>query len=122
MRRLAPPMIVENDDGRRLHQMWACWCDQDDAPAHAVFWRTRDGRIVVKGLVANAEFRGRDMLLWLRDAYRLPIHVVEVIPSAMGFWDRMEQDGVITGWEPSDGYASALERQAVPLLDMRDAA
>jgi len=108
-----PIALVVDDDARRRHQVWACWSDDDDAPAHAVFWRTSDGRIVLKGLVANARFRGRAMLRWIGRRYGLPIHVVEVIPSAVGFWNRMRQEGTIVGWEASDGYASPLERLAV---------
>lgn len=114
-----PMTIVADDDPRRRHQVWACWSDDDDAPAHAVFWRTSDGRIVLKGLVANAAFRGRAMLRWIRDRYRLPIHVVEVIPSAAGFWNRMRDEGVVSGWDPSDGYPSPLERIAVPMRPSR---
>lgn len=112
--RITEPRVVGCDDARAAHQTWACWSDDDDAPAHALYWRTSDDRIVVKGLMANADFRGRDMLLWIGRTYGLPVHVVEVIPSAMGFWDRMLREGVIVDWEPSDGFASPLERLAVP--------
>lgn len=107
------PQIIANDSGR--HQIWLCWSDDDEHPAHAIIWRTRDGEIVLKGIVANRDFRGRDMLRWIASAWGLPIRVVEVIPSAMGFWERMMRDGVIIDWEPSDGFASRLERRAVPM-------
>ena len=108
------PEIIPNDDGGR-HQMWLCWSDDDEHPAHVVLWRTRDGEIVIKGIVANAEFRGRDMLRWIASAWGLPIRVVEVIPSAMGFWDRMMEQGLVIDWEPSDGFASPLEQRAVAM-------
>lgn len=102
--------------------MWAMWPDDDDGDAaHIGFWRTRDGRIVVKSLVANAGVRGRAMLRWLA-GYGLPIHVVEVIPTAMGFWDRMMAEGAIVDWEASDGFASPLEKLAVSLKAHRCAA
>lgn len=101
--------------------MWAMWPDDSEGdPAHLAFWRTKDGRIIVKGIMANARTRGREMLKWL-SGHGLPIHVVEVIPSAQGFWDRMMEDDLIVDWDPSDGFASPLERMAVPFV-LRQAA
>lgn len=112
---VAPMTLKADGDPRRRHQMRACWSDDDDSPAHAVFWCTSDGRIVLKSLVSNAAFRGRSMLGWISVRYGLPIHVVEVIPSAIGFWNRMLDEGTITAWQASDGHPSPLEGLAVPM-------
>jgi hypothetical protein len=113
------PEIVADDNPRRRHLMWAMWPeDRNGDGAHMGFWRTRDGRIVVKSLVANADVRGRAMLRWLT-GYGLPVHVVEVIPTAMGFWDCMVDEQLVADWDPSDGFASPLESLAVPLEDLR---
>lgn len=116
---MTSPEIVGDDNPKRRHLMWAMWPeDAQGEGAHIGFWRTNDDRIVVKSLVANADVRGRAMMRWLA-GYGLPVHVVEVIPTAMGFWDRMLEDGLIAEWDPSDGFASPLEKMAIPLEDLR---
>lgn len=109
------PSIARHGGARRLHQFRARWPDHDGDHAVAVYWATTDGRVVVKGLVSNGGVRGRDMLRWIASTYRRPIHVVEVLPSSTGFWERMRTEGAVASWDPSDGHASALERLAEPL-------
>lgn len=114
MRAVREPEVVEGDDHRRRHMMWAMWGeDAKGVDAHLGYWCTRDGRIVLQSIQANADIRGRAMLRWLT-RYGLPIHVVEVIPQAVGFWRRMHAERLIAYWEPATGRASRLERAAVP--------
>jgi len=55
------------------------------------------------------------MLRWIASTYDRPVHVVEVLPTSTGFWERMKAEGTISGWDASDGHASPLERMAEPL-------
>lgn len=110
------PRVEGIRNHRKLHQMYARWPDHHLEPAHAVFWATTDGRIVLKGMISNGMTRGRDMLKWIGQTYGRPIHVVEVLPTSQGFWERMQAEGVIASWEPSDGHANPLERMAEPLV------
>lgn len=108
------PKVSMRPGNSNPHQVCARWPDDGTDHAHAVFWATTDGRIVLKGLVSNGLARGRSMLQWISKAYGRPIHVVEVLPSSKGFWNRMLAEGTISGWDPSDGHASPLERMAEP--------
>lgn len=112
---MTDPDVVEGDDNRCPHMMWAMWEeDADGDDAHIGFWRTGDGRIAIQSFQSNIDIRGRDMLDWMK-RYGLPIEVVEAIPDAIAYWERMLGEGRIAGWEPATGWPSALERIAVPL-------
>lgn len=110
----ALPDIRPLNHPRRPHQTAVSWGRGDDA-AHAILWATSDGRIVVKALVSSMTMTGRSMLAWIRRTYDRPIDVVEVLPSSVGFWRRMEAEGMIRSWIPSDGHPNPLERMSVPL-------
>jgi hypothetical protein len=108
----ALPEVMPIDDPRCRHQFWAMWGDDAEGDsAHLAFWRTKD-RIILKGMTANSKVRGRTMLEWL-NRHGMPVHVVEVIPSAMSYWDKVMREGLIVDWEPSDGFPSPLEKKAV---------
>ena len=108
------PDVVEGDDSRIANILWAMWEEDDDGvDAHIGFWRTSDDRLAVQSMQSNRDVRGRDMLRWLA-RYGMPVHVVEAIPEAYGFWDRMRGEGLIVDWLPADGLASDLERLSVP--------
>lgn len=107
------PDVVEGDDMQCPHMLWAMWDeDQEGVDAHIGFWRTSDGRIAIQAMQSNADVRGRAMLEWIA-TLGLPVHVVEVIPESMGFWDAMHEAGLIVEWEPATGWPSDLEKLAV---------
>lgn len=111
------PEVVEGDGMQCAHMMWAMWEEDDDGDdAHIGFWRTSDDRIVIQAMQSNADVRGRDMLKWI-GGYGLPVHVVEVVPEAAGFWERMADERAIKDLEYATGWPSRLERLAVPLGD-----
>lgn len=114
-----PPVLKDRGTAQRPHETCASWPEHEGEPAHAVFWATSDGRIVLKALLANGRTRGRAMLRWILSTYRRPIHVVEVLPVSTGFWRRMVDEGLVSAWSPSDGHASPLHRLAVPLPSPR---
>lgn len=119
---IVEPTVVEGECGTCAHMMWAMWDEDDEGvDAHIGFWRTRDGLMIVQSMQSNADVRGRDMLKWL-ERHRLPIHVVEAIPEAFGFWDRMMDEGIIATWEPATGMPSMLERRSVPYVALANAA
>ena len=108
------PDVVEGDDSLCAHILWAMW-DEDDGgvDAHIGFWRTSDGRIALQGMQSNGDIRGRTMLQWLA-TLGLPVHVIEAVPEAIGFWERMREEGLVVDWEPATGWPSDLEALAVP--------
>ena len=107
------PEVVEGDNHRCPHMLWAMWEeDEEGVDAHLGFFRTRDGLIAIQSMQSNRDVRGRDMLKWIA-GYGLPVHVVEVVPEAMGFWDRMMAEGRVVQWDPATGWPSELERRAV---------
>ena len=109
------PDIVEGDECRMDHMMWAMFEEDDQGEdAHMGFWATSDGRLIIQSFQANADVRGRDMLVWLQ-RYGRPIHVVEVIPPAIGFWNKMRDEGLITDWDHANGEPSPLESLSIPL-------
>lgn len=111
------PDIVEGDDCRMAHLMWAMFEEDDQGDdAHIGYWATSDGRLIIQSFQSNSEIRGRDMLVWLQ-RYRLPIHVVEVIPPAIGFWEKMQREGLIADWDHADGEPSPLESLSIPLSE-----
>lgn len=110
----ADPIVVEGDEGPIANILWAMWDEDGDGnDAHIGFWRTTDGRLAVQSMQSNREVRGRAMLQWL-SRYGLPIHVVEAVPEAYGFWERMLDEGRIVDWQPADGLVSDLERISTP--------
>lgn len=112
---MTDPDMVEGDDDRCPHMMWAMWEeDAEGDDAHVGFWRTSDGRIAVQSFQSNLDVRGRGMLDWLK-RYGLPIAVVDAVPDAAGYWARMLSEGRISHWEPATGWPSDLEGKAVPL-------
>jgi hypothetical protein len=108
------PDVVEGDGGVCPHMLWAMW--EEDAAgvdAHIGFWRTSDGRIAIQSMQSNADVRGRAMLQWIA-TLGMPVHVVEVIPGSMDFWEAMQEEGLIEEWEAATGWPSDLEGLAVP--------
>lgn len=57
------------------------------------------GYIRVQSLIATEEVSGRDMLRWLNAAYRRLVWVDEVVESSFGFWDKMQQQGLVSYWD-----------------------
>lgn len=108
------PRVHAREDARRPHLIRADWgADDKGRSAHLAFWRTLDGRTVLHDIQSNRDVRGRAMLEWLLERGN-PVSVIEVIPQATGFWDRMLACGLIAGWEAATGWPHALERLAVP--------
>ena len=95
--------------------------DGEGRGAHLAFWRTVDGRLALQDIQSNATTRGRDMVRWL-SGHGMPVTVVEVIPQAVGFWDRMLRDGIIARWEGATGWPNPLERLATAWPEIRQAA
>jgi hypothetical protein len=118
----ACPGVAEARDPRRPHLMRADWGrDGDGRTAHLAFWRTVDGGIVLQDIQSNAVMRGRDMVRWL-SGHDMPVTVVEVIPQAVGFWERMLRDGLIARWEAATGWPNPLERMAAAWPEVVQAA
>jgi hypothetical protein len=104
---------VGEDDGDVPHAKCATF--DDDGGAYIRFWKIRDGKIVVQSMHSGEAVRGRDMLRWLNQTYRLPVVVVEATPEAMGFWRKMKKEGLVRTITAADGWPSPLEGESVPL-------
>jgi hypothetical protein len=123
------PESIDEDDGDVAHAMVARFSGEplnpndefDDGP-FVRYWLTRDDDIVVQTLHAGADARGRDILRWLDQAYGKPIVVVEATQEAMGFWDKMQKEGLVYSVDGADGNPSPLEAQSVPMPEPRASA
>lgn len=107
-------VTIEHDDGAEVpHAMIASF----DDVAYIRFWKTAKNVLVIQSFRSSDAIRGRDMLRWLKDTYRMPIIVVEVTWEAAGFWDKMQAEGLIDRWDeiPETGEASPLSKKSVPL-------
>jgi hypothetical protein len=91
-----------------------CACFDDGA--HLVFAQSLRGAIVLTGIHASEQTRGRDMLAWLRSHYGRQLHVYDVAYSAAGFWARMEDEGLVARWSlngpPARTVAPTVSRKA----------
>lgn len=103
---------VCDDDGDVRHAYLASF--DEDGEAYIRFWATKKF-LVIQSIQSSEGVRGRDMLLWLRDTYLRPLAAVEVTLPALGFWDRMEEEGLVVYTEMADGNGSALEKASIPL-------
>jgi hypothetical protein len=108
----ALPRVVD-DGGDVAHAKFAMF--DENGAAYIRFWKVRDGRIVVQSMKSSAQVRGRDMVKWLGQTYRLPVVAVEATPEALGFWERMQDEGLIQSFEETDGFPTPLEDESVPL-------
>jgi len=106
------PNIVE-DDGDVPHALYASF--DDEGEAYIRYWATRDGYIALHTMHSSPAVRGRDMLKWLNAKYDRPIAVVEAIPEALGFWDRMQKEGLVYSVDGADGWPSELEKRSIPI-------
>ncbi len=106
------PEVVE-DDGDVAHALHAAF--DDEGEAYIRYWKTRDGYIVIQSMHSGPGIRGRDMLRWLNKQYDLPIAVVEATHEAMGFWDRMQKEGLVYSVDGADGMPSPLEKKSIPI-------
>lgn len=102
------PTVVD-DDGDVAHAKWAEFDDE----AHVRFWLTSDDEIVIQTMHSSPAIRGRDMLRWLAQ-YGKPIVVVEATYEALGFWERMQKEGLIHSVDVAEGFPSELENMSVP--------
>jgi hypothetical protein len=98
--RIQPDFVDENvEDTEYPGSMVA---EFDDGNAYVKFFADTKGNLRVTTLsTAGASVRGREVLQWLRDTYGMPIQANEVTPSAVGFWNRMEDEGAISKWSES---------------------
>jgi len=109
---LKPTFVVDNDDPPG--SKWAVFGDDEaDNPAQIIYWKSR-GKIVIQIFRSGPDVRGRDMLRWLKATYKLPIIVVEATMEASGYWDQMEQEGLIDGWDSDEfqGRVGKLKEDA----------
>jgi hypothetical protein len=71
------------------------------------------GRQPVKifGIYSSAKGDGRSMVSWLRSETKGRLVAIEVAPTgeAHGFWEAMQEEGLIDGWTPIDESASVEE-------------
>lgn len=103
------PDVVE-DDGDVAH----AWFAEFDDEANVRFWATRQ-YLVIQSFHSSEQVRGRAMLDWLATTYERPIAVVEATSLALGFWERMKEEGRVVRVDEATGDPSPLERQSVPL-------
>lgn len=117
------PVIVP-DDGDVPHAVMALF--DADGEAYIRFWKILykdDGgdpvpgteELVIQSMASSKSVRGRDMLKWLDAKFNMPINVVEATNGAMGFWDRMQKEGLVHTVDAADGWSSPLEELSVPL-------
>lgn len=107
------PEIVDDDAGEVAHARLALFDDGDFEGAHLRYWATPRA-VIVQAIESSDATRGRDMLRWLTDQTQLPIVVVEAVPSAYGFWEKMQAEGLIARWEEATGEASRYEAKSQP--------
>jgi hypothetical protein len=107
------PEVLEDDAGTVPHAQLALFDDGDMDGASLRYWAT--GRaVVIQSMESSARTRGRDMLRWLGQQTRLPIVVVEAVPSAYGFWDKMQAEGRVARVEEATGEPSRYEALSRP--------
>lgn len=91
----SPQEIVE-DDGETKNAKVAFF--DNDGEAHVRYALGNDGNIHVLGLLAAGNVHGVQMLVWLREHYGKNLVAEEVAPDAGGFWNKMEDRGIVLGW------------------------
>lgn len=104
--RTACPVEVVDDDGEVPDTLCAFFCTE----SHLRF-TVADGRIIVRGIYRdhNDTVSGRQMLAWLRRQYgSVKINVIEVAPDAVGFWVRMEGEGLVNSWTMDNFHSASL--------------
>lgn len=105
---LSPDVVT--DEGDVPHAYYAEFDDE----ANIRFWATPEF-LVIQSFHSSEAVRGRAMLGWLAQTYGRPIAVVEATLQSIGFWEHMQEEGLIVQIEAATGEASDLERQSVPI-------
>lgn len=106
---LAP--TISEDDGDVRDAYLASFGEEGEAAVR--YWATAD-YLVIQSIQSSETVRGRAMLQWLRDTYQRPLAAVEVTWTALGFWERMEKEGLVVHTEMADGSGSDLEQASIP--------
>lgn len=86
---------VVEDDG---DMPGARFVESEDG-AYMRFGMDVNGRIRLQSMAASSTARGREMVRWLKETYGRDIMVDEVDLPAAGFWAKMQDEGLIAGWE-----------------------
>lgn len=118
------PAIMNNDGGPR-HAKCFWWNGDpnlkpvnpwDDDDAYIVAWKNRDGDLVLQSMKSNSVVRGRDMLKWLNRRFPdMSIRVVEAIPEADGFWDKMQDEGLVYTVDGAGGEEAERDPEYRPV-------
>lgn len=108
--------VSEVEDDGDVQFARAAFFGEDSGGQDAMirYWNTPSG-VVVQAMHSNNDVRGRDMLRWLVGRYG-KVDVVEAIPEAMPFWQKMKREGLVGKIERAGefGDPSAREAEAIP--------
>ena len=118
---ISPDFVTDNsEDSEYPGSMYA---EFDGGMAYVKFFADAQGglRVTTLSTEDSEAIRGRQVLKWLRDTYRMPIRVNEVDPPAAGFWDKMQSEGLIKDWShrmyrgKTVSLPATAKRPAVPV-------
>jgi len=103
------PVIYEDDPSEFRYSLTASWGDD----GYVQYGLTDDGHIAL--LVINSDrsigLTGRKILKWLKSKYKKPVIAYKVWPGVIGFWDKMQDEGLVADW--TDDYFGG---NLVPLI------
>lgn len=108
------PVTVDDDDSGEYARLKVAFFDDDNETYIQYLPDEPDGKVHIVSIYAEGgPVRGSDMVAWLASEYDgKPIVANEVAPGAEGFWNGLEDRGVIEGWE-SDAYQQPAPQRMI---------
>ena len=97
-----PQIRTLDDEGRFEAIFLPDEVDGDGNPVNVMEWKEEGKFILLRGLYRGSDrdqLTGTQMLQWLKNRYPdKTIEAIDVQPGAEGFWDKMEERGLISKW------------------------
>jgi len=112
-----PPIEIES------HDRWSIYQERSAQVGDGYLrWVEDPDSAYVIDIQAGPSHRGRALLEWLKQTTGKSLHAVGVVDDAQGFWDRMEEDGLVDGQSDEDfmsffGRAPATRVESVTPKD-----
>lgn len=114
---MTEPISIVDDDGDVRGAVFASF--DDEWEAHLRFAVDVEGNVRLLGIYSDPEssVRGGDMVAWLRARTQLRIVVDEVAVTAIGFWEKMQDRGLVD--ELRDEPFAGVTADALAALDRK---
>lgn len=104
------PMFNGRPIFAKRHDSWSIYQERSAQLGDGMArWVEDNTTAYVIDLQAGPRSRGRAMLEWLGQATGKDLYAVGVVEDAEGFWDRMEDDGLVSG-QTDEGFMSFFGR------------